>query len=228
MGKRSYEQFCALAIALDVVGERWTLLIVRDLFTGPKRFTDLQSGLPGISANLLSKRLKDMEKYNLIARNWLPPPAASAVYELTSLGLHLEPVLSALEHWGTSAITLKPDAKQAKHFKAPWALLGFKHLFNENVVGSIEGTFELTVDDETVHVTIHNGEIEPMIGPAPSPTLAAKMDLETYKKLVLREASPVDLLQQEQIQLKGSLEDALKFYELFLPALDLQFPSKIA
>jgi DNA-binding HxlR family transcriptional regulator len=226
MGKRSYGQFSALAIALDVVGERWTLLIVRDLFSGPKRFTDLQSGLPGISANLLSRRLKDMEKYDIVSRSWLPPPAASAVYELTRLGTALEPVLTALEQWGTGAITLKPDARQAKHFKAIWALLGMKHLFNEEMAGQVEGTFELTVDDQTIHVTVHDGVVEPKLGPAASPTLSAHMDLDTFKKLMLMEATPVELLQNGKVQVVGSVEDALKFYELFLPALHMQLPDE--
>lgn len=224
MGKRSYDQFCALALALDIVGERWTLLIVRDLLTGPKRFTDLHSGLPGISANLLSKRLKVMEKYNLLKRNWLPPPAASAVYELTRLGEELEPVLTALEQWGVGAMTLRPGAREAKHFKAPWALLGMKHLFNEELVRQVQGVFELTVDDETVHVRVADGVVEPRIGPADSPTLAASMGLDTYKRLVLMEATPLELIQQGSVKIEGTLEEAMKFYELFLPVLHLQLP----
>lgn len=226
MGKRSYGQFCALALALDVIGERWTLLIVRDLLTGPKRFTDLHSGLPGIGANLLSKRLKDMEEYDLVKRGWLPPPAASAVYELTRLGQKLEPALAALEQWGARAITLKPDAKETKYFKAPWALLGMKHLFNEELVKQVHGTFDLTVDDETVHVVIADGVVEPRIGPADSPTLSVRMDLDTYKRLVLMDATPIELVEQGSIQIEGSLEEALKFYELFQPALHLQHQSQ--
>lgn len=93
---RSYDQYCLLARALDVVGERWTLLVVRELLIGPKRYTDLLDGLPGIATNLLSARLKQMEARGLIQRRRLPAPAASTVYELTELGRGLEPTMAAL------------------------------------------------------------------------------------------------------------------------------------
>ena len=93
MSKRSYNQYCAVARALDIVGERWTLLIVRELLTGPKRFKDLLEGLPGIGTNLLTGRLKDLEGYGVVHRVTLPPPAASKVYELTELG-RISPLFS--------------------------------------------------------------------------------------------------------------------------------------
>ena len=86
MAKRNYHQFCAIAHALDIVGERWTLLVVRELLMGPKRFTDLLSNLPGIGTNLLAARLKELEEQGIIERSTLPPPAASSVYVLTELG----------------------------------------------------------------------------------------------------------------------------------------------
>jgi DNA-binding HxlR family transcriptional regulator len=220
--RRSYDQFCTLALALDIIGERWTLLIVRDLLTGPQRFTDLQEGLPGIGANLLSKRLKELEEYDLIARRRLPPPAASTVYELSALGQALEPVVSAIAEWGSEAITLKPDAKEAKHFKAPWAVLGMKHMFSEEVAERLRGTLELHVDEETVHVKVANGQIKPGIGPAKAPTVVAHMNLETYKAMVLMEARPEELIAEGRISLHGKQEDALSFYELFSPVLHAQ------
>ena len=89
-----------MAFALDLVGERWTLLIVRDLFLGPKRFTDLANGLPGVGTNILTDRLKKLEAQGLVRRRLLPPPAASSVYELTPTGRELEEPLTALAHWG--------------------------------------------------------------------------------------------------------------------------------
>src|SRR5690349_18853317 len=97
---RSYRQYCAVARGLDVVGERWTLLIVRDLLTGPKRYKDLLEGLPGIGTNLLAGRLREMEQYGIVTRRVLPPPAGSTVYELTELGQALEPAVVALGRWG--------------------------------------------------------------------------------------------------------------------------------
>ena len=97
---RTYNQYCGLARALDLVGERWALLVVRELVLGPKRFTDLQAGLPGIGTNILSARLRELEESGVVARRTLPPPAASAVYELTPYGRELEPAVDALGRRG--------------------------------------------------------------------------------------------------------------------------------
>jgi len=105
---RRYDQYCPIAGALDLVGERWTLLIVRELLLGPARFTDLRTGLPGVPPNLLSTRLRELEAEGLVARRELPPPAARTVYELTEDGRALEPVLRALVRWGMSRMA-PPD-----------------------------------------------------------------------------------------------------------------------
>src|SRR6185437_16129530 len=98
---RSYNQFCAVAKSLDVVGERWTLLLIRELLLrGPSRYTDLRNGLPGVAANLLAARLKELEEAGLVTRQDAPPPVATALYELTEDGRALEPVLKSLGWWG--------------------------------------------------------------------------------------------------------------------------------
>jgi DNA-binding HxlR family transcriptional regulator len=97
---RSYDQYCALALALDLVGDRWTLLIIRELLTGAKRFRDLQDGLPGVATNLLSSRLRVMEERGLVQKDVLPPPAGSNAYCLTSLGQELAAPVHALVRWG--------------------------------------------------------------------------------------------------------------------------------
>jgi DNA-binding HxlR family transcriptional regulator len=97
---RSYDQYCGLAIALDVVGDRWTLLIVRELLTGAKRFRDLQNGLPGVATNLLSSRLRTLEERELVERRTLPPPAGSVAYHLTPFGAELAGPIHALIRWG--------------------------------------------------------------------------------------------------------------------------------
>ncbi|MCA1221825.1 winged helix-turn-helix transcriptional regulator [Streptomyces sp. 8L] len=98
--RRSYDQYCAAARALDTVGDRWTLLIVRELLAGPRRYTDLHADLPGVSTDVLASRLRDMERDDLVTRRKLPPPAAAVVYELTPRGAGLLPVLTALAAWG--------------------------------------------------------------------------------------------------------------------------------
>src|SRR5213075_2693551 len=98
-GKRTYGDRCGIARALDVVGERWALLVVRELLLGAKRFTDLRAGLPGLSADVLAQRLRDLEAAGVVQRDTLPPPAASRVYELSDRGRELEPVILALGRW---------------------------------------------------------------------------------------------------------------------------------
>src|SRR5215213_11217596 len=100
MAERGYNQYCGAARALDLVGDRWTLLVVRELVFGPRRFTDLIDGLPGISRNLLTERLRSLERDGIIARQDLPPPAARQVYDLTEDGRDLAHATGPLIAWG--------------------------------------------------------------------------------------------------------------------------------
>jgi len=117
---RSYRQFCGLARALDLVGERWTLLIVRELLLGPRRYTDLLNGLPGIATNLLATRLASMEEAALIARDEAPPPVATTLYHLTPRGEELRPVIDALGRW---ARPLMAEGMKGDAFRAEWMAL---------------------------------------------------------------------------------------------------------
>ncbi|WHM39251.1 helix-turn-helix domain-containing protein [Streptomyces sp. BPTC-684] len=119
--RRSYDQYCAAARALDAVGDRWTLLIVRELLAGPRRYTDLHADLPGVSTDVLASRLKDMEREELATRRKLPPPAAAMVYELTARGRELLPVLTALAAWGAPELAERrpTDAVRAHWFAIP-------------------------------------------------------------------------------------------------------------
>jgi len=111
MPARSYGHYCPVAKTLELVGERWTLLIVRELLVGPLRFTDLHAALAGIPRNLLADRLRDLEAHDLVARRELPPPAARSVYELTPSGQALLPVIGALAQWG---LTHLPPAESGE------------------------------------------------------------------------------------------------------------------
>lgn len=119
--RRSYDQYCSAARALDAVGDRWTLLIVRELLAGPRRYTDLHADLPGVSTDVLASRLKDMERDGLTTRRRLPPPGAAYVYELTPRGEELLPVLQALGAWGEAELGERrpTDAVRAHWFALP-------------------------------------------------------------------------------------------------------------
>ncbi|MFB7914905.1 winged helix-turn-helix transcriptional regulator [Streptomyces sp. NPDC056061] len=144
--RRSYDQFCATARSLDSVGDRWTLLIVRELLAGPRRYTDLHADLPGVSTDVLASRLKDMEQNGLATRRRLPPPAAASVYELTERGRGLLPVLAALAEWGAPALVERrpTDAVRAHWFALPLlrALDGVAH----------PGVVEVHLDEGEFHV----------------------------------------------------------------------------
>lgn len=105
---RGYDQYCPIAHALGLVGERWSLLVVRELLEGPKRYTDLAAGLPGIGTNILAARLRDLEAGGVVEKRRLPPPAASTVYELTSYGRDLRPVIHELARWGLRSLGPPP------------------------------------------------------------------------------------------------------------------------
>jgi DNA-binding HxlR family transcriptional regulator len=126
MSRRSYGQFCGVAKALDVVGERWTLLLVRNLLVGGQRYKDLLETLPGITTNLLAERLRALAEAGLIAQRQLPPPAASVLYELTPLGRELEPVVLALGNFGARYLTAK---RRGEHTHPRWMMVSLKRRY---------------------------------------------------------------------------------------------------
>jgi DNA-binding HxlR family transcriptional regulator len=148
MPKR-YEQYCPMAHALDLVGERWALLVVRELMHGPKRYTDLADHLPGIGTNILASRLRDLETCGIVAKRTLPPPAASRVYELTEYGRGLRPAMRELALWG--ARSLGPPTAEDELFEgwlenavdivlAPFAPLGrFEFRIGDEVASLVDG-----------------------------------------------------------------------------------------
>ncbi|MFE6161432.1 winged helix-turn-helix transcriptional regulator [Streptomyces sp. NPDC056486] len=172
--RRSYDQYCAAARALDTVGDRWTLLIVRELLVGPRRYTDLHADLPGVSTDVLASRLKDMEREALATRRRLPPPSAAYVYELTERGRELLPVLQALATWGAPALGERAptDAVRAHWFALPLlrALAGL----------GVEGVVEVRLDEGEFHVRLGGAGESYGDGPAPAdPDARLAMDAET-------------------------------------------------
>ncbi|MFH8578004.1 winged helix-turn-helix transcriptional regulator [Streptomyces zaomyceticus] len=148
--RRSYDQHCAAARALDLVGDRWTLLVVRELLAGPRRYTDLHADLPGVSTDMLAGRLKDMEGAELVTRRRLPPPASAFVYELTPRGRDLLPVLRTLAAWGAPDLgePHPTDAVRAHWYAIP--LLGAIAELGAGVVqvSLDEGEFHVRVGDD--------------------------------------------------------------------------------
>src|SRR5580692_7608649 len=150
MPRRSYDQYCPLSRALDLIGERWTVLIVRELLAGPRRYTDLHADLPGVSTDVLATRLKEMEHDGLVTRRRLPPPAAAAVYELTPRGRALQPALSVLADWGATDLggPRPTDARRAHWFAIPlMARLA-------ELAIPFEGAVDIQLDEGAFHILI--------------------------------------------------------------------------
>ena len=143
---RTYGDACGIARALDILGERWALMTVRELLLGPKRFTDLRAGLPHASPNILSMRLRDLEEHGIVRKRRLPPPAASQVYELTERGHEIAPVLDALGVWGSRLPLPGPDATMS--FDAH--ILSFRTLFQPELAEGFETRVELRLGERDV------------------------------------------------------------------------------
>jgi DNA-binding HxlR family transcriptional regulator len=153
---RSYRQQCGIANALDLVGERWAMLVVRDLILGPKRFTDLRTSLPGIATNVLTQRLKQLERDGIIRRRLLPPPAASTVYELTEYGRELEPAVLAFGRWGARTMAERTPGTASR---SEWFGVGLKAYFRPEAARGLHATIVMRFDDGRLTVRIDDGEL---------------------------------------------------------------------
>jgi DNA-binding HxlR family transcriptional regulator len=162
LSERSYRQYCGVARALDLVGERWALLIVRELALGPKRFTDVRRGLPGVATNVLSLRLRQLERDGIVARRQLPPPAPAQVYELTEHGRDLVPIMLTLGRWGAS--TMGPRTPE-QAIRGEWLALALNAFFDAEAARGVTATIELDLEGDRFTVRIDDGRLEVNPGP---------------------------------------------------------------
>ncbi len=178
MPARSYAQFCGLARALDLVGERWALLVIRELLLGPRRFTDLLEGLPGIGTNVLTARLKELEAAGIVTRRVLPPPAASKVYELTEYGREIEPALVKLGLWGSKTLE-RPDPTHI-FFRPEWTAIAFRAIFEPDQARGLHALVEFHLNETSLYFRIDDGTLEITTTPPGEPDVRIATDLETY------------------------------------------------
>src|SRR2546423_5173830 len=153
--KRTYGESCAAAHALDLVGERWALLVVRELLLGPKRFTDLRAGLPAASPNVLSQRLRELEDSGVVGRRRLDPPAATWVYELTGWGRELEPVLLHLGPWGSQVV-----AAATGEMSADALMIALKTTFDPAAAGDLRVRYGIRLGDAAYRVEVTGGALD--------------------------------------------------------------------
>jgi DNA-binding HxlR family transcriptional regulator len=209
--KRSYGDSCGIARALDLVGERWALLIVRELILGPKRFTDLRAGLPNLSADVLSQRLRDLEHAGLVHRRKLPPPAAARVYELTPRGYELEPVLVSLGRWGSRS-PLPPSPRQLGVDALAVAL---KTMFDPQTADGFSGDFELRLAEHRFSVCVAGGSLQLERGEPPDPDAVIETDPGTLAALLWHGGKLQDALDAGTLAFTGDRRALRTFLRLF-------------
>ncbi len=208
---RSYDQYCAVARGLDVIGDRWTLLLVRDLLLGPKRYKDLLNGLPGIGTNLLADRLHELEGAGLIERTVLPPPAGSTVYQLTEAGEALEPAMVALGRWGARFL----GAPKKTDVMVPRAyFVAMRGVFNPDVAAGLTETYEVRIADLVFEVRVADGRLTTREGQVLNPDVVMTMSVETLNDLMFQVITPAAALANGRVNLKGDGRAFERFFKL--------------
>jgi DNA-binding HxlR family transcriptional regulator len=152
--KRAYQDGCAVAHALDIIGDRWAMPVIRELMLGPKRFTDLRNSLPGISANVLTQRLEELEAASILIRRRLPPPAASQIYELTDWGRESEILFQVLGRWAARSPTMEPG----KPMSQVSVVLSMRTMIDRGRIGSLDATIGFRFGEEEFRATIKDGD----------------------------------------------------------------------
>ena len=213
---RTYSDACGIARALDVVGERWSLMVVRELVLGPKRFTDLRNGLPHVSSDVLTQRLRELEQAGIVTKRRLPPPAASQVYQLTAAGLALEPTLIALGRWGGANA---PDPPDGVGMSLDSHVMSLRTLFDPALAGDLAARLDLRVADQRFRVELADGALEVKRGTINAPDALVETDAATLLALVRGRRSLRDALRAGEIRIEGDEPLVARFLGLFpLPA----------
>lgn len=211
--KRTYGERCGIATALDLVGERWALLVVRELVLGPKRFTDLQAGLAGAGANVLAQRLHDLEAVGVIRRAKLPPPAGSRVYELTEWGSQLGPILLALARWGSSSPVVPPRGSVGPDS----LLLGLRGSFDGDAAGDLRARYEFRLGEDVYAADVADGRLEIARGASPDPAAIVETDRETFADLLDGAASVRGLMGGGRLTVHGDVEAVGRLFAALWP-----------
>jgi DNA-binding HxlR family transcriptional regulator len=209
---RSYRQFCGVARALDLVGERWTLLIIRDLLLGPRRYKDLLEGLPGIGTNLLADRLRELEKRGIVRRTVLPPPAGSTVYELTELGKALGPAVFELGLWGAR---LLGSPSEDEHVPTAALFVAMRVMFKPPKAAGMHASYELHVDGHVFEVRVADQLVVTREGFAHAPAAVYTLDGLTLLALLREGLDPRAAVAAGRVQITGEIETFERFVELF-------------
>jgi DNA-binding HxlR family transcriptional regulator len=222
MKTRSYGKYCGLAHAVELVGERWALVLVSDLIRGPKRFTDLQRGQPRIPSNVLSARLKELEDAGVVRRRVLPRPAGGVGYELTEYGRELEDVVLRLGLWGAKSM---PEARPDDVVTADTLLLALRSTFQPDAARELRADYELRFGEIVVHARVDHGALEVDEGPLPDADLVLDTDV-TLHPLLTGELSPAEAIESGRVRVTGKRKFFERFVEVFhIPPVPVALPA---
>jgi DNA-binding HxlR family transcriptional regulator/putative sterol carrier protein len=213
---RSYQQYCPLARAMDAVGDRWTMLILRELFFAPKRFTDIETRLDGIAPNLLSRRLKELEARDLVRRRRLDPPAAATVYEITPRARGLQTAMLELSRWGIQF--LGPyDGEEV--FSIEWLVPVLEEMADREAARGVWDVYQFVIGGESLWVEVADGDVHVRAGEPPrTPDLRAEMDEQTFMAIGFGTLDPMDAVAQGLSTALGDMTKSPKALEILSPA----------
>ncbi|HTU86549.1 MAG TPA: helix-turn-helix domain-containing protein [Solirubrobacteraceae bacterium] len=211
-GRRTYADACGIARALDVIGERWAILVVRELLLGPKRFTDLRAGLPRLGPDILSQRLRELEQAGVVRRDQLPPPAGARVYELTEWGRQLEPVVLALGRWGSQA----PLPADHGALGVDALMLALKTLYDPARAGGlIGGTYEIGLAGQPFTVRPADRQLDVSRGAASNPVATIGAEPEALQTVLWHGRALSDVLGTGEVTIAGDRGAAERLLGLF-------------
>lgn len=213
VGKRKYEydDGCPVAHGLDLIGERWALLVVRELLLGPKRFTDLRAGLPGASPDVLSQRLRELQDAGVLRHRRLAPPAGSWVYELTDWGLELEPIVMQLGRWAGRSPATRPEAPVS----VDSLVLSLKGTFDSAAAAELTVTIALRLGEHDFGVRVADGGIYLARGSIDRPQASLHTDSGTLLALLTGERSLDQARRAGDLNIDGDAAAAARFLALF-------------
>ncbi|WP_433335349.1 winged helix-turn-helix transcriptional regulator [Spirillospora sp. CA-294931] len=210
-GKRSYLDGCAVAHGLDLVGDRWALLVVRELLLGPKRFTDLRNGLPGAAPNVIAQRLRELETAGVVSRRTLGPPAVSKVYELTEWGLELEPVVIALGRWGGRSPAMRHDAP----LSVDALVLALRALFNPTAARGLTGRVALRFGLDAFAASVSDGRFHVERADAAETDATVTADADTVNALLWGDLDLDEAIAAGTLRVEGDIALVRRFLTLF-------------
>jgi DNA-binding HxlR family transcriptional regulator len=210
-GKRRFDDPCGVARALGVVGERWALLVVRELLLGPKRFTELSRGLPGLSQNVLSQRLRELEESGVVGKRRLGPPVSATAYELTDLGRLLDPVLVSLAAFGSRL----PLPSTTVEMSVDAFVLALRTAFHAEGAAGLDATYELRIDGDVCRASIRHGRFEVARGAAIQPDATLTGSVAALRAVVFGGRPLATATRAGDVQADGDLDAVQRFVSVF-------------